>query len=210
MATYSQKVLKGDELYYYTLKLQQKFQQIEQGAASGREELEQSIQELDSKVDQNKEATDQAIQELSDKHDSDLEELEQKINDLKLELRVMGGADYSEYYYAGNTYETLGEARAAAEAAGDEDPVITHSNEIVRLLDKDGQEVSNPTHNYLYLVPAGDGDPATSTDQPNVYNEYIWEEIDGEGKYELIGSTDVDLAELHNDDIDAIWNAVFN
>lgn len=198
MAVYSDKVLKGEELYYYTTKIRMKLKEIEDATA-------ESFSELNDKIDENKRLTDEAIADLASQNEKALMELEDTINRLKLELNVVGGVEYSEYYYGGAIYQTLEEAKAAARAAGDTNPDITHSDEVVGLLDKNGEEVE-PSHNYLYLVPSGSGDPATSTELPNSYNEYIWTEESG---YELVGSTDVDLAELSLNDIDEIWNEVF-
>ena len=164
-----------------------------------------SYSELNEKIDENKRQTDEAIAELGEQNRQALADLEDTINRLKLELNVVGGVVYSEYYYNGVIYQTLEEAEAAARAAGDANPNIKHSDVVVRLLDKSGEEIE-PSHNYLYLVPSGSGDPATSTELPNSYNEYIWTEESG---YELVGSTDIDLAELNFNEIDEIWNEVF-
>lgn len=62
----------------------------------------------------------------------------------------------------------------------------------------------------IYLVAIADGN--VEADQ-NVYNEYIWITSDGEGKYELIGTTkmdltgylkEIDIEPITNDEIDAI------
>lgn len=195
MATaWTDKVLKGEELYYYTTKIRAKLKEIAEEAASGKEALQEAIDAVDAKVDDNKAETDQALADLEDKLDK-----------ATFEPVIAGGAQYSEYYYGGDTYNTYEEAQAAAEAAGDTDPEITHSSEVVTLFDKEGNEIE-PSSNSLYLVSATSGDPATETDMPNNYNEYVW--IAEEG-YELIGSADINLVHLSDEDIDEIWESVF-
>lgn len=67
----------------------------------------------------------------------------------------------------------------------------------------------------IYLVPAAPGDNVEAED--NVYSEYLWiTETNGTSKYELIGTTkmdltgylkEVDITYITNDEIDAICTA---
>ena len=166
MAVYSEKLLKGDELFYYTKKIQAKFAEAE-----GQ--------------------TQEKIDELNEK---------------KLELDIEKEVVYkTEYIYDGQAYDTEEEAEAAAQEAGDEDPEISTIKKVDQILDNDGNPVE-PSKNRLYLVPASSGDEATTTEQMNVYNEFIWTE----NGFELVGSTDIQLEELTTSDIDDIWNEAFS
>ena len=108
----------------------------------------------------------------------------------------------TEYVYDGVSYETEEEARQAAEEAGDPDPQISEVTVVDQILDEDGNPV-DPEKNKLYLVPPTDSSLA---EQPNVYNEYIYTE----NGFELVGSTDINLDELTESDIDDIWNNAFS
>lgn len=90
MANYSNKILKGDELYYYTLKLKARLASMDASSAAMKEELQGNIDALEQKVDQNKQDTDAAIQELETAYDNEIQNLE----DTKLELKVALSADY--------------------------------------------------------------------------------------------------------------------
>lgn len=169
---WAKKILKGEELFYYTLKLRAKLKEIEDKAATdlaeAKEELEGEITDLSEVVDANKQETDAAIEELSD-------EVSQ-IADNSLQLKLVAAAEYDE------------------------------DNNLIRIYEDAAKQIPIiPASNRLYLVPTEDTDPATVSAQPNIYNEYIW----NNSQFELIGATDVDIKELKQEDIENIWQEFF-
>ena len=211
MAHWTQKVLKGEELYYYTRKIIEKLNSMSGQTDDLAEALQNEISAREAAVAQEAEDRAAAIEQEQQDRQQAIDDLSEEIKNLKLELKPMAGALYTEYYYDGNTYEEYGQARAAAIAAGvteeELDNVISHSSEIRALIKSlDPIELEEePSSKYLYVVPEDSGSDS------NNYNEYIWMEADGqEGKYELVGSTSVNLEELSEEDIHDIWNSVFN
>lgn len=181
MATYSDRILKGDELLYYTKKIKDRIAQAEGNIQEEIDRLDGEVSRLDNKIDDTR----------------------RYLDELKLELSVEKEVVYkTEYVYDGVSYETEEEARQAAEEAGDQDPQISEVTVVDQILDEDGNPV-DPEKNKLYLVPPTD---SSSAEQPNVYNEYIYTD----NGFELVGSTDINLEELTESDIDDIWNNAFS
>ena len=214
--TYDEKVLKGKELEYYTRKLKTAIDAAKQEMAGDISDLTDRVDALESmKIElypvDSKEYTEYyfdgttypTLEEAESARDAAIETAK-----ATEEAKITEGTDPDTgdtyWTYEGTNYPSLEEATAAADKAAEESvPEITHSEEFD--LYKDGEKVE-PKQNKLYLVPAGSGDPATSTEQPNVCNEYVWT---GDS-YELVGSTDVALDELTEADIDNIWATAFN
>lgn len=184
---WSNKILKGEELLYYTLKLRTKLKEMEEKAESDlanvKAELEGEISDLSAVVDANKQETDAAIEGLQESIDDvdakaseALEGVDQLVtvvedlaNDM-VQLIPVAAVDYDEEGKIAHIYSDAAKM-----------------NEIT------------PAKNKVYLVPT-----EKSGDQ-NIYDEYIWTPANG---FELIGSVKAD--ELEITDVENIWNEFFN
>lgn len=98
---WSGRVLKGEELYYYTLKLNERLKAIQDKAAEdiaeAKEELQSNIDSLSDVVDTNKQEADAAIDELSDRVD----ELENN----SVQLQIAAAAEYDDNNSLVHIYE---------------------------------------------------------------------------------------------------------
>lgn len=209
--SYDNKLLKGQELVEYTKKLKQ---YIESKSAEITADAEQYTDDAFNHF-----IEDTYRPDLVDIHDDIVAEadardaadtiLQQNIDSLSDSVTtVVDGITTSIY----NLEESLNQKI---------DDVVTSKIEIMvcarGVYQPDGQLIELYEHeddedpvqgakNYLYMVPAPDTDPTTNTDQINWMNEYVW----NDNHYELVGSTDIRLDKLNNNDIDAIWAEVFS
>lgn len=184
---WTKKILKGEELFRYTLKLRAKLKEMEEKAesdlAEAKEELEGEISDLSAVVDANKQETDSAIEDLQESIDDadakasealeGVEQLVTVVEDLAsdmVELIPVAAVDY------------------------DEEGKLIHIYSDAAKMDE-----ITPAKNKVYLVPTEE-----SGDQ-NIYDEYIWTPANG---FELVGSAKVD--ELEITDVEDIWNESFN
>lgn len=211
MAVYDEKVLKGQELEYYTRKLKATLKDIEDRMDGAIDALSDKVDELEKQKLQ-LQLVDHEVTEPCYVYNNTTYPTRDAA-----EEAAIGDIDSTttpgKYIFNGVTYDTLEEATQAAKDA------VKEGERVIELVLPDGTIIKHnadpsadppeiePSHQFIYLVPAGAGDPATETIQPNYCNEYIWN--DDRLEFELIGSTDVDLQELTNEDIDTIWNKVF-
>ena len=65
-------------------------------------------------------------------------------------------------------------------------------------------DVASPEENVIYLVPNG-----TST-EPNYYIEYMWMDGDPDGKWEVVGNTELAIETLNETEIENIFDGAFN
>lgn len=193
--SYKDKLLKGQELLEYTRKLKTYIDDSVGSAVAGAEQYtDEAINNYHSSVvSPALDAIQDAIEEeantrgvadaqLNNKIDQEIENLRQELQSTKIELFLCSRGEY--------------------------DPNYSDRLQSLFYMDDGVEREVEPSKSYLYLLPMNDdgGDPSTDTDKTNAMNEYIWEN----DHYELVGSTDVRISKLNSEDIDTIWDEVFN
>lgn len=176
MASYDNKVLKGDQLLVYTQKVKEAIGTKQNKIDSSNKLAYELISGTPTIPTNNNQLTNGAGYQTA--------------NDVETTISGKGYQTSSEVESAitGKGYQTATEVQSAITAAiGD---IGSFKFEVVETLPASGQKT-----NVIYLLPKNPG----TTD--NIYTEYAW--IDS--KWEILGDTSVSLDFLTNAEIGQIW-----